>query len=112
MVTLKKFSLRRNGLTRLNPETNVTGRLMQERRKRTTVMALVLAALMTLAIANVASAQNYEPPRCIGGCDAEYPITYDAQAMWATYGYPTYYNGCWWYMCPKVDFDLHALEVE
>jgi hypothetical protein len=78
------------------------------------VVLLVVAALV-LALAGTAGAQTL--PRCIGGCDAEYPITYDAQAMWATYGYPTYYNGCWWYdvegtwwyMCPTGNAEPHNL---
>jgi hypothetical protein len=90
---------------------------MRQRHSRTPVVAVVLAALMTLTVASVASAQSYEPPRCIGGCDAEHPITYDAQAMWATYGYPTYSNGCWWYdvegtwwyMCPTGNAEPHNL---
>jgi len=55
----------------------------------------------------------------------EYPVSYDVQEMWDTYGYPqfilysqdpprgcwwydgTEIDGLWWYMCPAIDFDLH-----
>ena len=79
------------------------------------IAVLVVALLVSLMVAASAGAQT-----CMGGCDAEYPITYDAQAMWATYGYPTYYNGCWWYdgreidglwwyMCPTGTAEPHNL---
>ena len=69
--------------------------------------AVFLALSVLFAMAAPVSAQQLSP--CMGGCDAEYPINYDAYAMWATYGYPTYSGGCWWYdvgggswwyMCP------------
>jgi len=76
----------------------------------------MLALLVVLLVAAPAGAQ--EIPRCVGGCDAEYwnILTYNPYEMWATYGYPTYSGGCWWYdvdqtwwyMCPP-DGNLYAL---
>ncbi len=73
-------------------------------------LVLLTITVMTAVLALAPSAGAQSLPRCIGGCDAEYSniLTYDPDAMWATYGYPTYSGGCWWYdvegtwwyMCP------------
>ena len=87
------------------------------RRVRILVVA-ALAAVMLVASASSIQAQTVTP--CMGGCDGEYPVPYDVQAMRATYGYPTYYNGCWWYdgreidglwwyMCPTGNAEPHNL---
>jgi len=73
------------------------------------LVLLALVATLVLVLSSTAGAQ--EIPRCIGGCDAKYwnILTYNPYEMWATYGYPTYSGGCWWYdvgggswwyMCP------------
>ena len=75
----------------------------------------ILAVLVLLSF-SFGTAQTFPP--CSGGCDAEYPVNYDVREMWATYGYPMYIEGCWWYdgreidgvwwyMCPP-DYNLYA----
>lgn len=86
------------------------------KRVNLVLLAAILVAAV-LAISTAAGAQTL--PRCMGGCDAEYLTTYDPSAMWATYGYPTYYGGCWWYdvgedwwyMCPNGTTEPNSLYV-
>ena len=57
------------------------------------IAVLVVALLVSLMVAASAGAQT-----CMGGCDASaMPTSYDPAAMWATYGYPRFSGGVWWY---------------
>ena len=90
-------------------------------------LVLIVAFFILAALGAQAEAQGKPfpqpiPIRCHDGCDEEYPITYDARAMWWAYGYPQIHGGCfwydgrtidgyWYYMCPKIDYNLHAMEA-
>jgi hypothetical protein len=64
-------------------------------RLRILVVA-ALAAVMLVAGAASIQAQTVTP--CMGGCDTSaMPTAYDPAAMWATYGYPQFSGGVWWY---------------
>jgi len=71
------------------------------------ILVALVAVVVLVTMATPGVAQPINP--CVGGCDAEYIPNYDVQYMWNTYGYPTYYDGCWWYdvgdewwyMCPN-----------
>jgi len=67
------------------------------------VLSAVVAITLVISSFNYASAQEAQLRPCQGGCDGEYPVTYDVAYMRANYGYPTYYNGCWWYDGREVD---------
>src|SRR5215204_1188386 len=75
------------------------------------IAALVVAVVILLALPTSAGAQSPLNP-CIGGCDMEYPVTYDVREMWNTYGYPEFIlysygpprpEGCYWYDGTEID---------